>query len=66
MLTKFTWSFLDVDPPDHSSVWRLSLFCCKVLLCLGEMQQAEKLLLQADQIFQKVKIIKDTDILIYD
>ncbi len=55
MLTKFTWSFVDVDPPDHSSLWRLSLLCGKVLLCLGEMQQAEKLLLQADQIFQKVE-----------
>ncbi|XP_050964483.1 tetratricopeptide repeat protein 41 [Labeo rohita] len=43
----------DVHPPDHSSLWRLSLFCSKLLLCLGEMQQAEKLLLQADRIFQK-------------
>lgn len=59
MLTTFTWSFLDA-PPDHSSVLRLSLFCSKVLLCLGEMQKAEELLLKADQIFQKVKIIQDT------
>lgn len=59
-ITKFTWSFLDAHPPDHSSVWRLSLFCSKVLLCLGEMQKAEELLLKADQIFQKVKIIQDT------
>ncbi|KAG1952832.1 tetratricopeptide repeat protein [Pimephales promelas] len=49
-----TWERLnDAHPPDHSSVWRLTLFCCKVLLCLGEMQQAEELLLKADQIFQK-------------
>ncbi|XP_043092481.1 tetratricopeptide repeat protein 41 [Puntigrus tetrazona] len=38
---------------DHSSLWRLSLFCSKFMLCLDEMQQAEKLLLQADQMFQK-------------
>ncbi|XP_016299466.1 tetratricopeptide repeat protein 41-like [Sinocyclocheilus anshuiensis] len=38
---------------DHSSLWSLSLYCSKVLLCLGEMQQAEELLLQADRIFQK-------------
>ncbi|XP_016412902.1 tetratricopeptide repeat protein 41-like [Sinocyclocheilus rhinocerous] len=38
---------------DHSSLWSLSLYFSKVLLCLGEMQQAEELLLQADRIFQK-------------
>ncbi|KAK7149842.1 hypothetical protein R3I94_009226 [Phoxinus phoxinus] len=49
-----TWERLnDARPPDPSSVWRLTLFCCKVLLCLGEIQQAEELLLKADQIFQK-------------
>ncbi|KAK9975769.1 hypothetical protein ABG768_021003 [Culter alburnus] len=49
-----SWECLnDAHPPDHSSVWRLSLFCSKVLLCLGEMQKAEELLLKADQIFQK-------------
>lgn len=58
-LTTLTWSLLDSHPPDYSRVWRLTLFCCKVLLCLGEIQQAEELLLKADQIFQKVKIIQD-------
>ncbi|XP_073693814.1 putative tetratricopeptide repeat protein 41 [Garra rufa] len=43
----------DVHPPDYSSLWTLSLYSSKVLLSLGEMQQAEKLLLQANQIFQK-------------
>nr|XP_021330895.1 putative tetratricopeptide repeat protein 41 [Danio rerio] len=41
------------DTPDPSRLSRLSLFCSKVLLYMGEMRTTEEMLLQADQILQK-------------
>ncbi|XP_073802728.1 glycosyltransferase 8 domain-containing protein 2 isoform X3 [Danio rerio] len=43
----------DADTPDPSRLSRLSLFCSKVLLYMGEMRTTEEMLLQADQILQK-------------